>query len=437
MALGGGTFTVQNKVLPGAYINFVSASRASAELSERGTAALPLPLDWGPEGEVFTVTADEFQRESLKIFGYPFAAPELKGLRDFFLGAKTGIFYRVSGGNKASCTLATAKYGGTRGNALKIVIEAEEDSEQESPVYNVSVYMDGTLAVSQTGVKAAGELNDNDYVVWKPGVQLNPTAGINLAGGTDTEAGDASWQAALDKLESHSFNTLGCLSTVPAVKALFAAYTKRMREDNGIKFQTVLFQYAADHEGMISVENGLSDAESDPSLVYWVTGAEAGCAVNAALTNAVYTGEFTPYADYTQTALASAVRAGKFIFHRVGAQIRVLSDINTFTSVTDEKGADFSDNQVIRILDQIGNDIAVLFNTRYLGKVPNDGAGRISFWKDICKHHIQMQEIRAIQDFDSALVTVKQGDSKKSVVVTETITPVCAMTQLYMTVTVS
>lgn len=30
MALGGGTYLVQNKLLPGAYINFVSASRASA-----------------------------------------------------------------------------------------------------------------------------------------------------------------------------------------------------------------------------------------------------------------------------------------------------------------------------------------------------------------------------------------------------------------------
>ena len=30
MALGGGTFTAQNKELPGAYINFVSAASASA-----------------------------------------------------------------------------------------------------------------------------------------------------------------------------------------------------------------------------------------------------------------------------------------------------------------------------------------------------------------------------------------------------------------------
>ena len=30
MALGGGTFLVQNKVLPGAYINFISVANASA-----------------------------------------------------------------------------------------------------------------------------------------------------------------------------------------------------------------------------------------------------------------------------------------------------------------------------------------------------------------------------------------------------------------------
>ena len=40
MALGGGTYLVQNKELPGAYINFVSAASANAALSERGIATL-------------------------------------------------------------------------------------------------------------------------------------------------------------------------------------------------------------------------------------------------------------------------------------------------------------------------------------------------------------------------------------------------------------
>lgn len=47
MALGGGSFTTQNKELPGAYINFVSMASASATLSARGIATMPLEMDWG------------------------------------------------------------------------------------------------------------------------------------------------------------------------------------------------------------------------------------------------------------------------------------------------------------------------------------------------------------------------------------------------------
>lgn len=64
MALGGGTWLTQNKVLPGSYINFSSIAKASATLSDRGYAAAPFVLSWGPEGEIFPVTAGEFQKNS-------------------------------------------------------------------------------------------------------------------------------------------------------------------------------------------------------------------------------------------------------------------------------------------------------------------------------------------------------------------------------------
>ena len=65
MALGGGTFVTQNKKLPGSYINFVSAAKASATLSERGYATMPLELDWGVENAVFEVTNGDFQKNSM------------------------------------------------------------------------------------------------------------------------------------------------------------------------------------------------------------------------------------------------------------------------------------------------------------------------------------------------------------------------------------
>mgnify|MGYP000797721384 CR=1 FL=1 len=43
MALGGGTFLTQNKILPGAYINFISVANASATLSAVSYTHLTLP----------------------------------------------------------------------------------------------------------------------------------------------------------------------------------------------------------------------------------------------------------------------------------------------------------------------------------------------------------------------------------------------------------
>lgn len=103
MALGGGTFLFQNKDLPGAYINFVSAASANPALSDRGIATMPLELDWGVDGEVFEVTNADFQKNSREIFGYDYTHEKLKGLRDLFLNAQTLYAYRLnSGGKKAS-----------------------------------------------------------------------------------------------------------------------------------------------------------------------------------------------------------------------------------------------------------------------------------------------------------------------------------------------
>lgn len=108
-------YTVQNKVLPGAYINFVSAARASATLGDRGTAAFPLSLDWGPENEVVTIENSEFQKGSLALTGYAYTADELRPLREIFANAKTLHLFRLnSGGAKAACKYAEAKYPGPR-----------------------------------------------------------------------------------------------------------------------------------------------------------------------------------------------------------------------------------------------------------------------------------------------------------------------------------
>lgn len=436
MALGGGTFVTQNKILPGAYINFISAKRATSSLSDRGIVAMPIELDWGINEEVFQVTSDDFEKYSTKYFGYDYTHEKLKGLRDLFKNIRLGYFYKLNKGVKASCTIATAKYSGIRGNDLKIVVTTNIDDNTK---FDVVTLLDNKKVDTQIA-KVITDLEDNDYIIWKKDATLEASAGLVFTGGTNGESvTGAEYQAFLDKIESYSFNALGCLATTTEIKSLFVEFTKRMRDRVGAKFQTVLYKKNdADYEGVVSIENKIKDTGLlESSLIYWATGAIAGCDINKSNTNKKYDGEYDVDVNYTQIQLEEALKSGKFIFHKVGDEVHVLEDINTFVSFTDEKNDDFSSNQSIRVLDQIANDIAILFNDKYLGKVPNDKAGRISFWNDVVKHHKELENIRAIEDFKTDDVSVELGNDKKTVVVSDAVKVINAMSKLYMTVSVS
>ena len=240
MALGGGIFITQNKVLPGAYINFVSANNRAAALGERGYAAMGFELDWGIENEIFTVTSGDIQKNSMKFFGYEYTNDKLKGIRDIFKNIKTLYAYRLNGGAKAENTFAKAKYSGVRGNDIKIGISVNADDEDK---FDVVTYVGNIQADIQT-VESSAELVSNDWVDFKS-AELAVTAPAALSGGTNGTVSGQSHQNFLDKLEKFSFNALGVVTTDTATKALYTAFTKRMRDEVGLKFQTVVYNYTA------------------------------------------------------------------------------------------------------------------------------------------------------------------------------------------------
>ena len=437
MALGGGTWLVQNKVLPGSYINFSSIAKASATLSDRGYAAAPFVLSWGPEDEVFPVTSGEFQKNSKAIFGYSYDHPKMLALREIFLHATTVYCYRLGlGAKKAACAMATAKYPGIRGNDISVVVAPNVD---DATLWDVTTYLDGIAQDTQTVAKA-GDLTGNDYVDFKKDATLEATAGMPLTGGEDVAniTGD-SHQAFLDKIEAYAFNAMCCPAADPIIVKLYAAYCQRVRDEVGAKFQLVAWQPSTvDYEGVIGVWNTATHSSMDVdehAVVYWAAGAQAGVAVNKSLTNAKYDGELTLDTDYKQAELTAALKAGKFMFHNVNGDTRILEDINTLLTLSDTKGEVFQSNQTIRVCDQIANDIAVLFNTRYVGVVPNDASGRSALWGDITHYMKQLESIRAVENFDPDTVSCEQGDKKKAVLVTVNgLNIVNAMAQLYMSV---
>lgn len=432
MALGGGTFVSQNKVLPGAYINFISVATASGELSDRGVAAMALELDWGADDEIFTITRDEFLSKSNEILGYDYGHEKLKGLRDLFQNIHTLVAYKLtSGGDKAENDFAVAKHTGVRGNDIQIIIQEQIDGG----MFEVSTALDGRIVDEQV-VSDVSELEDNAFVEFKDNAVLAETAGTPLINGTNGSVDVASHQRFLDLAESQPFNAMGVVSDDEKIKALYATHTESMRDDRGKKFQTVVHNHPADYEGVINVKNDVLDDENAGSLVYWVTGVAAGKPVNASALNDIYAGEYEVDVDFTQTELEQAIKSGEFALHRVGDNIRVLNDINSLISTTAEKGDMFKENQTVRVVDQIANDIATLFAEKYLGSIPNDQSGRVSLQSDIVSQHESLQDIRAIEDFSADDVSVEQGNDKKSVVANTGVTIVNTMEKLYMTTVV-
>lgn len=429
MALGGGTFISQNKKLPGSYINFASAQNASSSIGERGIAAMAIEMDWGKDGEIIEVTSQNFAKDSLKIFGYDYSNEKLKGLRDLFKNVKKAYFYRLNSGNKATTDIATAKCSGTRGNDIRIVVAKNIDDDTK---YDVTTYL-GTKEVDKQTVKEVSELVDNDYVTFSMET-LEVTAGKSLEGGTNGDVSGEAHQNFLDKLESYQVNAIGCTVKDESTSNLYVQYAKRLRDEQGIKFQVVLFNNAANYEGVVNVKN--TTVEDESALVYWVTGVIAGCEINKSNTNKTYDGEYTINADYTQAQLETSIDNGEFVLHKVGDEVRVLVDINSLVDITSEKGEEFKSNQTIRVLDQIASDVASVFNSKYLGKIANNEAGRTSLWADIVALFKDYQTLQAIENFEDEDIKVAIGNDKKSVTIETSVQVINAMEKLYMTVVV-
>ena len=439
MPIGGGTFTLMNKVLPGAYINFVAVS-GGVTAGSRGVAALPLVMNWGAEGKIISMDSGDFARDSLAVFGYDATAPEVLLVREAFKRAKTLLIYRVNGGGEAATVTAggltaTAKYAGTRGNDLKVAVLANPDGG-----FDVVTYL-GADEVDKQTVAAISELVNNDFVTFSGDGAPTAAAAATLMGGTNGTASGSTYTEALTAFEVETFNVIGYPGTEADIKALFVAFAKRLRDDEGKKIVCVLENYAnADHEGVISVKNAVvleDGTELTPAqAVAWVAGASAGAEINESLTNTVYEGAVDVTEKYTRSQYETALKSGEFVFYAEDGKARVLDDINTLTTFANGKTEDFTSNRLVRVLDGWANDTARIFGSSYLGLETNNDTGRDLFKADLVSLAKQYEAIGAISDFDSFDITVGQGTGKRDVVAECKLKPNDSMTKLYMSVVV-
>jgi len=178
----GGTWTSQNKILPGAYINFLTNAPLSITPGDRGIVVLLQEMSVGNAGEIYRITATD-QSE------YPEGATDDDKLlvNEALKGAQTVLIYNL-GQDHTSVTEALEKLRTEKFNTLCYPYDG---TGYESRKQEIATWVKAMREDEGMKIQAALANYDGDY----EGI-INVTQGVKLADGTElTPAHVTAWVA--------------------------------------------------------------------------------------------------------------------------------------------------------------------------------------------------------------------------------------------------
>lgn len=442
----GGIWTSQNKVLPGVYIRFKTGTALGLTVGERGVVTICEPMSWGPVAQVTPVT---LTTDVTPITGYDITAPQNRFLQEMFKGTNrtsaptTILLYRptASGSAQAKVTTgeltATAVYPGARGNDISVVIT--ELTEPES-TFTVSTVVDGAIVDQQTAAQIS-ELVANAWVTFSGTGALAATTGAALTGGADGTVQSAAYSAYLTAIEPYKFDIMVYDGSDSTVQTALLSFIERVNENNGQYCQLVASGLSnPDSRYVININSPvtLSDGtELTPQQVtWWAGGASAGALYNQSLTYAQYPGAVSTTMQ-TVDQFTQAVQAGNFVLFAENGVVKVMQDINSLTTYTEDIGQVYSKNRVMRLCNTIANDIFQQFSESFIGVVNNNEQGRARFQASIVGYLQQIQDNQGIQNFTSDDVEVLAGSAIDAIVVNVAVQAVDSVEKVYLSLEIS
>ena len=448
--MAGGTWTKQDKVRPGVYINFTSESQRGLSIGSRGVVAICEPMSWGPVGKVMEVAAGA---DTTPFCGYPIYTAQARFLQEIFKGsdrtdgASKVLLYRPAASSSVQATVtegqmtATALYPGVRGNDITIVVTEQADAEG---TFDVQTVVDGVVVDTQTAQNVE-ELQANGWVTFSGSGALAETAGVKLATGADGTVETAAYTTFLSNIEAYDFDILIYDGDDSTVQAAMVNFVERLANTQGRYSQLVAYGLnVPDSRFVINVCSditGISFADgttlTGKQLCWWVGGAEAGANYNESLTYAKYLDAVSVTPAMTNDQIIAALQAGKFVVFAENGAVKVDSDINSLTTFTADISKPYQKNRVIRTLHTIANDLYMQFSESFIGVVDNNATGRDLFKAVIVGYLQEMQANNAIQNFEPDDVDVLPGNDIDAVVINLRIQPVDAAEKLYITITVA
>ncbi|MDR1700309.1 MAG: phage tail sheath subtilisin-like domain-containing protein [Lachnoclostridium sp.] len=236
-----------------------------------------------------------------------------------------------------------------------------------------------------------------------------------------SEAVTNAYQTALKNVETVKFNYMAVPSVIARnMSDTIANWVEKMRKDTKM-IHAVLPNKDAGNEGIINyATNKVTRTESISNLDGTVSsfdteytaeqycsriaGMIAGTPINMSCTYAVLP-ELT--ACEAQEDNAKAVNEGKFVLMSDGEKIKTCRAVNSFLTLTPDKGDSFKKIKIVEAMDMITDDITTVIQDSYIGKYPNNYANKQVLMAAISEYFKGLQLDGVVSSYEIALDSVE------------------------------
>ncbi len=212
---------------------------------------------------------------------------------------------------------------------------------------------------------------------------------------------------ALDMLAAERFDWLvaawDCIET-DAQKV--AAWITARRAEGAI-CKAVLPNYTANNEAVVNFATAdivsstlsISSATSCSAAEYCarVAGFLAGTPLDQSITYAVLP-EVTDIPRLTPTQMDTAIDAGKLILMHDGVKVKFASGVTSLTTVSSGKFAQMKKIKTMEVIDTIRQDLRLLIQDAYIGKLPNTFDNKCLLLTAIRSYFRQLEKENVLMD---------------------------------------
>ena len=188
------------------------------------------------------------------------------------------------------------------------------------------------------------------------------------------------YSAALTRLASKRWNYLAIPGIETADVATIATWLKAARDNDKKTYKAVLPNNTADHEGIINFTTaGIvvgEDTYTANEYCARIAGILAGLSLERSATYYV----LTEVESITESEDPDTdIDAGKLILINDGEKIKIGRGVNSLTTTSVTKGADWKKIKIIEGHDFVQEDITRTFDNDYVGKVNNSYDNQVLF----------------------------------------------------------